>query len=430
MIKVCSQSRRTNQTDWVASSNWTFLMVEKTTLSPRGSSAQDHYYSVLTRSLDAIRHDPAQMRKLIYEFARSKLKRDLSQQFEEGNWAQIEEQARALEFAIDRVESEIESGNALTFAPQPPLVDGSLGSDSSSVAIRSSQKAGLIPESLVPASSSLFWWSRYERERKNSLATIFEDGLRPTPPPLARHLKSRFWLITELTGAVIAGVFIYVMFSGSPDLSTLMRRPPIAQASNSTADTQGSSDAGIGRKLARPSLNIPLPTAYGIYALSNKQLTELDVLPIKVPDQRIAVSATITTPSRAHLPAGPLQFIVYRRDLVNDAPDRVALRVVARIARSLTFDSAGKPSLSQVSDSWVVRGNVYMLRVAPVPDNSEMILIRPDDENFVFPAGRYVLALRGVGYDFTLDGAKSDAAHCLERTDAVNFPVFTECRDF
>ena len=127
-------------------------------------------------------------------------------------------------------------------------------------------------------------------------------------------------------------------------------------------------------------------------------------LPIKVPDQRIAISSPISTPSRAHLPIGQLQFVVFRRDLASDAPDRVAVRVVAQVKRALTFDPAGKPTVTKIEDTWVVRGNSYQMRVAPVADNPEMVVIRPEHAEFVFPAGRYALVLKNVAYDFTLDG--------------------------
>jgi len=42
--------------------------------------------------------------------------------------------------------------------------------------------------------------------------------------------------------------------------------------------------------------------------------------------------------------------------------------------------------------------------IAPVPENPEMILIRPDPTDLVVPAGRYASVLKGVAYDFTLDG--------------------------
>jgi hypothetical protein len=38
------------------------------------------------------------------------------------------------------------------------------------------------------------------------------------------------------------------------------------------------------------------------------------------------------------------------------------------------------------------------------------------------------LVLKGVAYDFTLDGPNTDSAHCLERTDALASAVYSECQ--
>jgi len=57
-----------------------------------------------------------------------------------------------------------------------------------------------------------------------------------------------------------------------------------------------------------------------------------------------------------------------------------------------------------------------------------MILIRPDPPELLLPAGRYALVLKDGAFDFTLDGPITDSAHCLERTDALDTPVYTECR--
>jgi hypothetical protein len=174
---------------------------------------------------------------------------------------------------------------------------------------------------------------------------------------------------------------------------------------------------------------MPVPSTYGVYAVSDGKLVDLDLLPTKVPDPRIAISSSIAVPSHVHLPAGQLQFVVFRRDLVNNMPDRVELRVVARVVRALTFGSAGRPTITDVTGSWVVRSNSYQMRVAPVDDHPEMVLLHPERAEFVFPAGRYALVLKNLAYDFTLDGPLTDAAHCLERTDAPPSPIYTECRD-
>src|SRR5262249_39919058 len=81
-----------------------------------------------------------------------------------------------------------------------------------------------------------------------------------------------------------------------------------------------------------------------------------------------------------------------------------------------------------IADTWVVRSNAYQMRVAPVPENPEMVIIRPNPPDFIFPAGRYALVLKDTGYDFTIDGPTTDAAHCLERTDALASPIYNECR--
>ena len=172
---------------------------------------------------------------------------------------------------------------------------------------------------------------------------------------------------------------------------------------------------------------MPVPSAYGVYAVSHGKLTDLQTLPIRVPDQRVGISALFSMPSESTLPDGHLQFIAFRRDLANDAPDRVMVRVVARVMHALTFDAAGHPKLVNVESSWAVRSNNYEMQVAPVNGNPEMILIRPQNPNFMFPAGRYALVLPGASYDFTVAGRITDTAQCLERTDALNMPVYTEC---
>ena len=103
------------------------------------------------------------------------------------------------------------------------------------------------------------------------------------------------------------------------------------------------------------------------------------------------------------------------------------MRVIAQVVRALTFDPSGKPTTAQITDTWVVRSNAYQMRIAPIPENPEMITIRPPPD-FIFPAGRYALVLKGIGYDFTIDGPTTDAAHCLERTDALGSPTYNECR--
>jgi hypothetical protein len=173
--------------------------------------------------------------------------------------------------------------------------------------------------------------------------------------------------------------------------------------------------------------SFPLPSDYGVYALSNEALSELHTLPERVPDKRIAVSTPVSEPSRTTLPDGKARFIVFRRDLVGNAPDRVEIRVVARVARAISFDAKGRPNIASVSDSWNIRNVSHEFRVRPVAGNPEMLLIQSDKPDFALPAGRYVLVLKDQGYDFTVAGKVAEPAQCLERTDAVNGSFYSEC---
>lgn len=172
----------------------------------------------------------------------------------------------------------------------------------------------------------------------------------------------------------------------------------------------------------------PLPTSYGVYAIDQGKLTDLATLPIKVPDPRVAISAPISTPSPNVLPDGKVQFVAFRRDFRNNAPDRVTVRVVAHVTQTLTFDAKGKASTAKVEGEWAVRSKAYQMRVAPMGDNPEMIVIEPENADFSFPAGRYAMVLQGTAYDFSVGGPITDMAQCLERTDAVDVPVYSECR--
>jgi hypothetical protein len=382
----------------------------------------ESYYSVLTRMLAEISQDPAQLRLLVYEFARRKLRRNLYPQFEDGDWAGIQEQMQALETAIDQIEADWAS-QSLTFAPEPPLTHN--GSQSGLVGNHAEQR----PQLGGGSAATVF----AERHDVSPLQQLSHGSFFFAVARFGQGSRSPLGWKLQLMIAVLLGVIIYAAID-RPFTFSLSRQsaaPTKMAASNSTvseADTPSSVNMEGGTVRGRKTSPIPVPSEYGAFALSNGRLRELELLSMRVPDPRVAISAVISTPSRTHLPVGELQFIVFRRDLANVAPDRVMLRVIARVVRVLKFDSAGKPMTSTLDDAWVVRSNSYQMRVAPVADNPEMILIRPDPPALVLPAGRYALVLKGAAYDFTLDGPNVDAAHCLERTDALGSPVYTECR--
>jgi hypothetical protein len=424
-------------------------------LRSANSEAERSYQAILARMVVAVSQDHAQLRALIYDFARTKLRKDLYRQFEEVGWTGIATQVLALEAAIDRVEADCANNDLL-----PPLKtdaasnrDGQLSHTDLDSHTDLASRTDLTPGTdLVPSAdvgTSLILDDRVSYEPPLFLAPTMKTVTYAWPTPSAAEREGRswregrrsgltFWWNIQLLAAVIIGILIYAALDGQSALA-LLRLHRLDGLSNTNSGNTNRRDTNVSAEASAPTArpktvslpgipNVALPSAYGVYAVSDGKLTELDLLPIKVPDPRVAISTLISTPSRAHLPIGQLQFVVFRRDIVNDAPDRVAMRVVARVKRALTFDAQGKPSVTNLDAAWVVRSNSYQMSVAPVPDNPEMIVIRPDHP-VVFPAGRYALVLKGAAYDFTLDGPNTDMAHCLERTDALNAPIYTECRD-
>jgi hypothetical protein len=93
----------------------------------------------------------------------------------------------------------------------------------------------------------------------------------------------------------------------------------------------------------------------------------------------------------------------------------------------MTFNTTRQVSTTDVEDSWTIRNVSYDFRVAPLGDSSEMLLVRPEKDEFVLPAGRYALVVKGQAYDFTVAGPITAAAQCLERLDAANGTFYAEC---
>ena len=371
------------------------------------------YALILSRMINTVKDDPAEIRATIYEFARAKLKLDTS-------WAEAPERERlasALETAIHGVEAfSVRQEQTSQLEPPPPVARIAHGPPTAEQPSRSMTTVG----SVTPASEDIF---TPERTRPYAeVRHVLEVRTSPLGPMLAR------FFVGMLLFAGLAGLAYYK--EKLPAIVERLHLPATADAPTAAAVPAATGPAEaktIVPQQANPPA-FPVPSDYGIYALSNGALSELSALSERVPDRRIAVSTPINRPSRTTLPDGKAKFIIFRRDLAGNAPDRIEVRVVARVVRALTFDAKGKPSYVAVSDAWNIRNVSYEFRVRPIAGNPEMLLVQSENPDFVLPAGRYALVLREQGYDFVVAGAVTDLSQCLERTDAVNGAFYSECK--
>jgi hypothetical protein len=345
---------------------------------------------ILAQMINTVKQDPTQLRFAVYEFARSKLAHNLPGTDE----AERKRLQSALEVAIKGVEQFSKRGDQeQRLLPPPPSMALTVGPDVSA----RSQVTVISPD------------------RRG----YTEAEWKPLPSRFGERRRTfRRWR----AASIAAGVLIAAGLAG------MLYLPRALQAPAPVASVPPVAPPPETRVAAPPeTLPFPIPSDYGIYVLNNGKLSELDPLPIMVPDKRVALSTPVSKESRTTLPDGHARFVAFRRDLVANAPDRVDVRVVARVVRALSFDANGKASYSPVSDEWSIRNTAFEFRVRPIAGHPEMLLIQPENPDFTLPPGRYVLALKSQAYDFTIAGDATDPSQCLERTDAANGTFYSDC---
>jgi hypothetical protein len=363
---------------------------------------------VLSRVIASIENDPAQLRSAVYELARIKLQTELSINVSEKRGL-----ALALESAIERVETVSSKHDRVKVLQSLERHTNRSEVDACEVSIEGREPAPIT------------------KHPPNFLTRVV-DGSRKVE-------SSWHWMgaaplvragVFAVLGIVVCTVLdrhfgVFGRQSPQPFASVVYKveRPEAKQVHQASAD-------GV-TPITTPStqsLGFPLPSVYGIYAVSGGRLHELEPLVGRVPDQRVFMSTPVKTPSRTALPDGRARFIIYRRDAASSAPERVSVRVIAKVLRAMTFNTAGQASTTNVQDTWTIRNISYDFRVAPLGEGSEMLVITPESEDFVFPAGRYGLVIKGQAYDFTIAGPITEPAQCLEGVKAENGTFYSECR--
>jgi hypothetical protein len=435
----------------------------------------EDYYSVLRDMIDKAANDPAQIRHIVYALAwhhfraEAMLSPSLPNAHSRARTIWALERAVEIEDAIARLEGEAtqlpdrgerdqslehqpKSEAGLEILPEAPLSEQVLPSIadselqapvSSQIPANTPQRDGLRSDESQPSKNALIvvsapapaWMHRVER---TALAPRWPDNERGVSARTVEYgpiqkpgSAPSLVLFIQLAGAAVLSVALFVgiigwLYVGRPSVvnwAAMISPQSIGSLPVSKGEEHGTLSS---REPQEPALPFPLPRTYGIYVGSNGQLTELEPLPVKIPDARVQLSAEITKPSRVTVSGGELAFVVFRRDLVNSAPQVVSVRVVARVMRETKFVDR-KVAVVPVEQSWRIRSKAFEFKVSPVEGSREMILIRPSSD-FEFPAGRYALVLNGVGYDFVVAGPITASEQCLEQMEALNGTVLSECR--
>jgi hypothetical protein len=406
-------------------------------LAGRPSIVSD-YISIILQAIEKTRNDPAQLRGLVYDLARLSLGKQLLTSYHQFGSAGLQQHVLHLETAINQVENialkQIEDLSQKRVAY--PFGEGIEGSDD--LTSQLIERPVGEPDHIAVVARDAFdeaslgdSWS----DRKPALGPV--QGAELLPPLKysvltfgqgPKRAQSNFWFGAQLVIATLIGMAIYAaLWIASDHRGDRFSVAGQATPGTSAVATQlnvSASPLGAGAQ----ALGFSLPSVYGVYAVSEGKLHALDPLQLKVPDPRVAISAIIPNPSRVKIPDGKVQFVIFRRDLISSAPTEVFVRVVARVAREMKFNEAGRAMTTNIDDQWAIRSKSYEFSVVPLGDNPEMIVLHPADPQLILSPGRYALVVAGKGYDFTVDGQVTDTAQCLERTDVIGGAVYSECR--
>jgi hypothetical protein len=418
------------------------------------SSKPIDYHSILVEAIQNTTKNSAQLRALVYERARFHLKREILYGNSSLGLAELVRQVNDLELAIARIET---NAVDLPYYPshQPPAEPPEAAQPSpdsdGDVEVMSPPPVASKYTEVTPLSNANYFGSKS--------ADYF--GAKQGWDAVLQHLQTA----TRFVGFVLLGflfIGLVIMASalwyfprnstrvetatsvGAPASKVSEATPKAGEPANKTSDVttkDGESTSKISEKAPQantsgekraasidsaPKLPFPLPTSFGVYVLHNNKLTELESLRIHVPDPRVALSAEIKKPSTLEISDNKPAFILFRRDLLNNAPQKLTLRVVARMARETKIVN-GKANITNIEGAWRIRNVSRELNVAPIAGQPEMVIARVDDAT-PLAAGRYILDLNRIGYDFTIKGPVDSLEFCLEGFETSNGSIFNQCR--
>jgi hypothetical protein len=359
---------------------------------------------VLARTIDAVKSDPEQLRSAIYELARQKL-----QQLSDDDPTEKARLMHALEVAIAGVEGHMKGVAAIEKFPVPSATALLPGARPEPVA------SGVVGGGAAPAMGQP---SRYAWDIESQ-------------PVLkrARFLSSAAFGVVAMLAIFAAGV---VAVRHGTDIASF--RAAVAPFAKPKAEPASVAQSAPGAPVQQlPATDAApkrlLPTAYGVYVENGGKLHELNMLQGRAPDPRVAISAAILHPSDTVLADGHVKFVVFRAGVDNGAADPIDVRLIARVKQATSFDAAGKPVVTPEEQSWVIRNISIPFRAAPIKEEPRMYDVEPRDADLELSPGRYALVIKGLAFDFTIDGVVTDKRHCLERIEAANGVFYHECQN-
>ena len=390
--------------------------------APSTQQIKAGFIRLLSSRIRAVSDDPRQMREIVYELARVKL----LEQFTHADARESRELQQVLERAIKEVERSFERSAATELQKIA----------ASAVPFPAPVQSPAPPP--IPMSSPVLASPPAAKDTAAPRRPVASP--RPPDQPIR---SGTFTFLLRLAGILLlmAGASAAVIYW--PRLKTQMaalsqlaqpseRAPSSSELRPATAPPPAESvtveRAPDIAKEPAPSAHpsMPLPTTFGVYALNEGQLQELKTVPGKIPDRRVAISAAINTPSATTLTSGDVSFIVFRPDGSIEA-SVTEVRVVAKVSRSMGVDASGKAAMVNAGDSWVIRSMSFPYKVGPVEDQPRMLLLQPEQDGFTLSPGRYVVVVKGMGYDFTVAGTVTDPNQCVERINAANGAFYSPC---
>ncbi|MGY3499966.1 hypothetical protein [Bradyrhizobium sp. USDA 4471] len=337
--------------------------------------------------IETVKSDPELMRRAVYDLARQKLQ----EQLVDANPTDSGHAKRALETAICGVEEF--SRQQIGLADPTPVP----------------QLRSALPSYLLP---------------RNGGSGPSELDAEPIQPVI-RADRWLFWTVMTRTALVL--LVVGIGFTAVLQRERLMTWGQFLRGGQAAPETVAAPPASIDAGSRRPQPPFsPRPTDYGVYALEDNSLTELQLLPGRAPDVRVAISAAFRLPGKVTLPNGRPEFIVFRRDAAANILERAEVRVIARIAREFSAESAGKRL--DDSEAWVIRNFSYPYRASPVPDNPEMYKLHSEDPALQLPPGQYALVLKNQSYYFSVEGDIADPRQCIERVVTTNGTFYSACK--